>query len=194
MKVGVLDIQGDVTEHLDAVSLASESLGIDVEAVAVRTAKKVLSVRALIIPGGESTTVSYLMSRFGMDDAVLRAAKNIPVFGTCAGMVLICKNVLGLAPGQKTLGLMDATVSRNAWGRQADSFEADIDIPLLGRKPYPGVFIRAPAIEEVSGVCESLSSYAGKTVLARQGNLLASAFHPELTGDLRLHEMFLRMI
>ncbi len=194
MKVGVLDVQGDITEHLVSVEAAAKSLGLDVQAIPVRTIEAISSVSALIIPGGESTTVSMLMENFGLDKAIIKAAKKIPILGTCAGLVLLCKKGDKMKAGQSTLGLMDAAMVRNAWGRQVDSFEADLDIPLLGEDPYPGVFIRAPAIDEVWGGCESLAKYKDKTIFARQGNIIVTAFHPELTDDLRIHKMFLEMI
>jgi pyridoxal 5'-phosphate synthase pdxT subunit len=194
MLIGVLDVQGDVAEHLAAVRRACEARGIKARAEAVRTPDKIRKSRALIIPGGESTTVGQLMVKYGLDEAVREAASGVPVFGTCAGMVMLAKEGGKLKrDGQPLLGLMDAKVIRNAYGRQKDSFEADLDIPAVGGL-FPGVFIRAPAFEKVWGECRSLCEYDGKTVLARQGNLLAAAFHPELTDDVRVHEYFLGMI
>ncbi|MBU0761712.1 MAG: pyridoxal 5'-phosphate synthase glutaminase subunit PdxT [Candidatus Altiarchaeota archaeon] len=194
MKVGVLDVQGDVTEHIVALKRAVSDLGLPYDVCGVKTPKEIGNVSALVIPGGESTTISMLSARYGMDAALLDAAKGMPVFGTCAGLVFLCKEGAKMKNGQKTLGLLDARVVRNAFGRQRDSFETQLNIPVLGNEKYPGVFIRAPAIEKVWGRCKSLCRYGGHVVLARQDNILASAFHPELTQDRRLHEYFLGMI
>ncbi len=194
MKVGVLDVQGDVTEHVLALKAASKSSGIPADVVTVKTPHDVRKLSALVIPGGESTTVSQLMRRFKIDEAISEVASDIPVFGTCAGMVLLSKEGANMKKGQSTLSLMDAKVIRNAFGSQKDSFECELKIPVLGAKEYPAVFIRAPAIEKVWGQCKSLCKLDGRIVFARQDNLLASAFHPELTEDLRVHEYFLGMI
>jgi 5'-phosphate synthase pdxT subunit len=194
MKVGVLDVQGDVTEHVAALRRAAESMGKKLEVAAVKTPKDIRSLCGIVIPGGESTTVSMLMSRYGLDKAVLDMACDIPIFGTCAGLVLLCREGANMMDGQKTLSLMDAKVIRNAFGRQRESFEAELRINELAGGPFPGVFIRAPAIERVWGKCKSMSTYDGKIVLARQDNILACAFHPELTDDTRIHEYFLEMI
>lgn len=190
-----MDVQGDVTEHVLAVGRAASASGIKARAAPVRTPDKILSCDALIIPGGESTTVGMLMEKYGLADAVREAAADKPVFGTCAGMVLLAKDGGSLKrDGQPLLGLMDAKVVRNAYGRQRESFEAELSVKVLGSGKYPGVFIRAPAIERAWGRCRSLCAYGGRIVLAREGNLLASAFHPELTCDTRLHEYFLGMV
>ncbi|MBD3388863.1 MAG: pyridoxal 5'-phosphate synthase glutaminase subunit PdxT [Candidatus Altiarchaeales archaeon] len=194
MKLGVLDVQGDVTEHVRSLEAAVGSLGLDADVVAVRTPGSIGSLSALVIPGGESTTVGKLMREYRLDRAVLEVAESIPIFGTCAGMVLLSREGDNLKEGQSLLGLMDALVLRNAYGRQRESFEAELDIPVLGGGVFPGVFIRAPAFERVWGGCECLCEHGGKVVLARQGDILASAFHPELTCDTRLHEYFLEMI
>lgn len=190
-----MDVQGDVTEHLLAVGRAASALGVKAKTAPVRTPGKILSCDALIIPGGESTTVGMLMEKYALADALREAASNIPLFGTCAGMVLLAKDGGRLKrDGQPLLGLMDAKVVRNAYGRQRESFEAELTVKALGKAKYPGVFIRAPAIEKVWGRCRSLSVHDGRIVLAREGSLLASAFHPELTSDTRLHEYFLEMV
>jgi pyridoxal 5'-phosphate synthase pdxT subunit len=193
-EIGVLDVQGDVSEHVRALRDALHSLKLRHRVSEVNTKKQIQKLSALVIPGGESTTISLLMQRFGLDDAVSEAASSIPIFGTCAGLILLCKTGDGMKKGQKTLSLLDAKVVRNAFGRQKESFEAEIDIPSISGGSYPAVFIRAPAIERVWGGCESLSNFRGKTVLARQKNILGCAFHPELTDDLRIHKYFLEMI
>jgi pyridoxal 5'-phosphate synthase pdxT subunit len=194
MKVGVLDVQGDVKEHVIATRNACRSLGIDAEVLEVRSPKAINAISGLVIPGGESTTVGKLIVKYGMDKAILDVAGDIPIFGTCAGMVLLSKEGARMKDGQPLLGLLDAKVVRNAYGRQCDSFEADLRIPVIGEECFHGVFIRAPALEKVWGRCKCLCKLEGRIVLARQDNLLASAFHPELTDDTRLHEYFLEMI
>ena len=189
-----MDVQGDVSEHVKAVSAAADSLGLKVAVSKVRTPGKLRELSALIIPGGESTTVGRLISAYGLGEAVMDVASDIPVFGTCAGMVLMAKEGGNMKAGQRLLGLMDARVIRNAYGCQRDSFEAELDIKALGGGDFPGVFIRAPAFDSIWDGCESLCEYDGRVVLARQGNLLASSFHPELTDDTRLHEYFLRLV
>jgi len=192
LKVGVLAIQGDVTEHVHALAKVVGSGNV----VRVRSKQDLLGVGGLIIPGGESTTIGKLLVKTGLIDAVKDfARKGRPVWGTCAGMILLAKEggVEVEKTGQPLLGLMDARVSRNAFGRQRESFEAELAVKGFD-SPFHGVFIRAPAIEEVSDGVEVLSEFEGKIVLARQKNLLASAFHPELSGDARVHELFLGMV
>lgn len=172
---------------------AAEALGLDADVVAVRTPEAIAGVSALVLPGGESTTVSRLMHAYGLDKAVKEAAGSTPMLGTCAGMVLLSKEGGNMKDGQRLLELMDAKVIRNAFGRQRESFETDLDIKGFDGL-FHGVFIRAPAIEKIWGRCESLCELDGRIVLARQDNLLASAFHPELTADTRIHEMLLEMI
>jgi len=187
MRVGVLALQGDFAKHIEMLRRCGA------EAAVVRTAQEVESVDALVIPGGESTTVGKLLGRFGVGRAIEeRARKGMPVFGTCTGMILMAKGIEG--SDQPRLGLMDITVRRNAFGRQVDSFEADLRIPELGEEPVRAVFIRAPIVTEIRDGAEALASVDGDVVLVRQGKLLAAAFHPELTDDTRLHRMFLRMI
>ncbi|MFH1403996.1 MAG: pyridoxal 5'-phosphate synthase glutaminase subunit PdxT [Candidatus Altiarchaeota archaeon] len=197
MKVGVLDVQGDVSEHISSLENAVSSLGLKARVCGIKDPGLMRSLSALVIPGGESTTVGMLVKKYGMDDAIRQiAGDGVPILGTCAGLVLLAKegNSQVLKTGQPLLSLMDVKVSRNAFGRQRESFEAELDIPVLGERPYHGVFIRAPAIEMVWGGANALSFYDSKIVMARQDNMLAVSFHPELTGDLRLHEYFLEMM
>jgi 5'-phosphate synthase pdxT subunit len=194
MRVGVLDVQGDVKEHVIALQQAASNLGLNAEVVEVRTPSAIQSLSALVIPGGESTTVGALMAKYGMVQALKDKASEMPIFGTCAGMVLLAKEGGRMKEGQPLLGLLDAKVIRNAYGRQKDSFESELDISVLGKESFHGVFIRAPALQNVWGDCKSLCVHDGRIVLARQDNILASAFHPELTDDTRLHEYFLGMI
>lgn len=190
--VGVLALQGDYAAHLPLIEAAGGVPRL------VRTPDEIALVDALILPGGESTTIGKLMARYGIDTAIRFAHQaGKPIFGTCAGMILMAKRIARgeKRGGQPTLGLMDIGVARNAWGRQVDSFEADIAAPqVAGNEPLRGVFIRAPFVEEAGPRVVILARHDDKMVLVRQGNLLASAFHPELTGDARVHSYFLQMI
>jgi 5'-phosphate synthase pdxT subunit len=188
MKIGVLAAQGAFAEHMKALEK------LDVEAVAVRLPREMEEVAGLIIPGGESTTISRLMSAYDLMKEITGLARDgLPLFGTCAGLILMAREISGNTT--KSLGIMDITVKRNAFGRQVDSFETELAIPVLGKKPFPGVFIRAPKIEECAGGVEVLARLAdGTIVAARQGKLLVTAFHPELTQDLRFHRYFLDII
>lgn len=186
--IGVLALQGDFEKHLEMCAL--------VEGVEARTVKTVADIEAcdgLIIPGGESTTVGKLMERYGIDEAIRkRVGQGMAVFGTCMGMIMLASEIEGSS--QQRLGLIDMTVRRNAFGRQVDSFETDLAVPAIGAKPVRAVFIRAPFITAVRGDAEILATLeTGEIVMVRQGNLLAAAFHPELTGDTRVHEYFAKM-
>lgn len=186
MKVGVLALQGAFREHRKVL----ESLGVEV--VEVRKKEHLDGLAGLIIPGGESTTIGKLLVDFGMlEEIQQKATQGMPIFGTCAGMILLSKNIAGM--DQPSLGLMDMTAKRNAFGRQVDSFECDLQASGFEDKPLRAVFIRAPYIEGVNDEVEVLATYQDKIVLVKQKNLLAAAFHPELTDDYRLHEFFLDM-
>jgi len=191
-RVGVLAMQGAVEAHVKAVEAAGG------EAVPVRTPEQVAACDALILPGGESTTIGKLMARYGVDAAVRDAhAAGKPIYGTCAGMILLARDIVSGAErgGQPTLGLLDVAVARNAFGRQVDSFETDIDAPeVAGGEPVRGVFIRAPYVAEAGPGVDVLARYDDHIVLVRQDNVLASAFHPELTDDDRVHRYFLGML
>jgi len=164
-----------------------------VQATLVRFADELDAVHGLIIPGGESTTVGKLMARYGLDEKITeRAGNGMPIFGTCTGMILLAKNIVDSR--QHRLGLMDSAILRNAFGRQIDSFEADLDISAIGPPAFRAVFIRAPYAVQVNGNIEVLAFYNGKGVLLKQGNLLACAFHPELTEDTRIHEYFVGLV
>jgi 5'-phosphate synthase pdxT subunit len=200
MTVGVLALQGAFIEHEKIL----RRLGVEV--VEVRLPAHLEGLDGLIIPGGESTTIGQVAERWGLLEplrAFARAGR--PVWGTCAGMIMLANDVLDGIPGQPLLGLMDIAVRRNAFGRQVDSFEADLDVPALGEPPFHAVFIRAPIIERVGAGVEVLarveadpgpatgsgaSGEDGTVVAVRQGNLLATAFHPELTDDDRFHQYF----
>jgi 5'-phosphate synthase pdxT subunit len=183
--VGVLALQGDVREHFDALE------GVGAAPVEVRTTAELAAVDALIIPGGESTTIARLLLAFELFEPLCeRIAEGLPVWGTCAGAILLARSSPGL--DRPTLGAMDIVVERNAFGRQLDSFEADLDVAGLAGGPLRAVFIRAPVIREVGPDIEVLARLAdGAIVACREGALIATAFHPELTGDHRFHELFL---
>jgi len=188
--IGVLALQGDFERHLVMLN----SLGhLGVSAIAVKTPAQIELCDGVIIPGGESTTVGKLMVRYGVDEAIRRrAAEGMAVFGTCMGMIVLAKEIEG--SDQFRLGLMDMTVRRNAFGRQVDSFEADLDIASIGEPPIRAVFIRAPFITDLRGSAKAIATLdTGEVVMVRQGNLLAAAFHPELTDDTRVHEYFVSM-
>lgn len=185
MKIGVLAAQGAFIEHVAALER------LNVTASEVRLPGELNGLDGLIIPGGESTTISKLMHDFGLTEKVKALAKEgLPVFGTCAGMILLANKIIG--GSVEPLGLMDITVRRNAFGRQVDSFEVELPIPVLGKKPFPCVFIRAPLIEEVRDGAEVLARLPDERCVAvRQAQFLALSFHPELTTDLRFHQYFL---
>ena len=186
-KIGVLALQGDVIEHVKML----RRLGV--EAIEVRTPEDLAKVDALIIPGGESTTIGKLAVEYGLDEAIpARVRGGMPVYGTCAGMIALSKQASGGEP--PLLRLMNITVRRNAYGRQVDSFETDLEIPAIGGRPVHAVFIRAPEIDAVGPDVQVLASLNGRPVLARQGNMLVSAFHPELTDDDRVHRYFVAML
>ena len=185
--VGVLALQGDVAEHVRAISASGA------RPVAVRRPAELASVDGLIIPGGESTTIWKLAEIFELAGPLReRIAAGMPVFGSCAGMIMLASKLVGSASGQQTFGAIDMTVRRNAFGRQADSFESDIEITGLDGPPFRAVFIRAPWVEEVGPGVEILATEprTGRIVAVRQGPALATSFHPELTKDYRVHAIF----
>ena len=196
--VGVLALQGDVREHLHALE------GLGVRTVAVRRVSELESVDALVIPGGESTTMDKLLHLFDLAEPIrARIAAGLPVFGSCAGMIMLADRVVGGSEGQRTLGGLDITIVRNAFGRQVDSFERDLHIPELrdgATRPVRAVFIRAPWVEQAGPGVQVLASVgdrdgaASHAVVVRQGNLLATAFHPEVGGDNRFHEYFVDIV
>jgi pyridoxal 5'-phosphate synthase pdxT subunit len=186
-RVGVLALQGDVVEHARAL----ERAGADV--AEVRTPDDLERVDALVVPGGESTTVIRLIDRFGLTGPIVeRVRAGMPFWGTCMGMIVAAHDVAGLA--QPALDLLDVTVRRNAFGRQVDSAEIPLAIPALGAEPFPAVFIRAPWIERTGPGVETLAERDGHGVMVRQANVLGTSFHPELTGDDRVHGYFLEMV
>jgi 5'-phosphate synthase pdxT subunit len=188
MRIGVLASQGAFAEHIAMLHQ------LEVEVLPVRLLQELRGLDGLIIPGGESTSISKLMLDYNLISEIRNLAKNgLPIFGTCAGMILLANKISD--SGVEPLRVMDITVRRNAFGRQRDSFETELSIPALGEKLFPGVFIRAPIIEQANSEVEILAKLTdGTSVAARQGKLLVSAFHPELTEDLRLHQYFLDIV
>lgn len=191
MRIGVLALQGDFAEHIAMLRQ------LKVDATEVRLPQQLEGLDGLIMPGGESTTIGKLSEAFGITEPLRKFASKHAVWGTCAGAIFMSKDA---KRDQPLLSIMDITVDRNAFGRQVDSFEADLDIPELQKAtntntPYHAVFIRAPIIRSVSGSARALSSLPdGRIVAAQQGHLLATSFHPELTGDARFHQYFLSLI
>ena len=188
MKIGVLALQGAFAEHIAILSR------LEVDSMPVRLPHQLMGLDGLIIPGGESTTLTRLMHSYDLMSEISTLAENgSPILGTCAGMILLAKEISGSKV--KPLGLMDIRVRRNAFGRQRESFEADLSIVVLGEQPFPGVFIRAPLIEQANSGVETLAKLDNGTIVAaRQDKLLVCAFHPELTDDLRFHRYFLKII
>jgi 5'-phosphate synthase pdxT subunit len=183
MKAGVLALQGDFREHARMLAECGAS------PVLVRTSEDLAGVSCLCIPGGESTTIGKLATRYGLIDPIRdRAGEGMPIFGTCAGMIVLANRVEG---GQPLLSLLDVTVRRNAYGRQVDSFEADVQVPGIG--PVRAVFIRAPQVGDIGPDVEVLAEHGGRPVVVQQRNVVAAAFHPEMAGDPRLHEHLLRL-
>jgi pyridoxal 5'-phosphate synthase pdxT subunit len=187
VKIGVLALQGAFREHLQ--TLAS----IGVEGVPVRLPSDLDGVAGLILPGGESTTMRRLIDRWGLREPLMRlAATGAPIFGTCAGMIVLAREIAGGEP--PILPLLDVTVERNAFGRQLDSFEADLSVPILGDQPVHGVFIRAPIIDRTGPDVDVLARLDdGRIVAVRERNIIAAAFHPELAGETRFHRLIATM-
>jgi len=196
MKIGIIGLQGAVSEHIEATKRAMRKLGIKGEVIWVGRLEQLEGLDGIIIPGGESTTISKLMLTTGLLEKVRqKAANGVPILGTCAGLITLAKrgDEQVVRTKQPLLSLMDISVVRNAFGRQRESFETDLDIPILGKEPLRAVFIRAPAVEEVGENVQVLAKFQDKIVAVKQENIVAVAFHPELTPDTRLHEYFLRM-
>jgi 5'-phosphate synthase pdxT subunit len=189
MKVGVLALQGDVREHL--VSLQS----CGVEAVSVRRASEIDTIDALVLPGGESTTIAQLAEVFDLYDLIKnRIAGGMPVYGSCAGMILLAQEILDAKEGQKSFGGLEITVRRNAFGRQVDSFESDISFADGSQDLVRAVFIRAPWVEKISDGVQVLASVDSHPVAVRSKTAFATSFHPELTGDNRIHKYFIEQV
>jgi 5'-phosphate synthase pdxT subunit len=192
--VGVLALQGDFREHEHALAACGAATR------RIRTVEDLEGIDALVVPGGESTTMSNLALRWGLMEPLRELVRGgLPAYGSCAGMIMLADRIEGGRPDQETIGGLDVTVLRNAFGRQVDSFEADLSIPAFGAAPMHAVFIRAPWVEQAGPEVEVLGSVptgpaAGRIVAVRQGHLLATSFHPELTGDTRVHQYFVEMV
>jgi 5'-phosphate synthase pdxT subunit len=185
--IGVLSLQGDVEEHLAALAACK------IASRRVKTPEDLAKVDGLIVPGGESTTVGEMMNRFGLASPLAKRIKDgMPVWGTCMGMIVMARKIVGSK--QPTLGLLDIEVKRNAFGRQVESAEVPLGIEGIEGPPFPGVFIRAPWIESSWGDAKILASVDGKGVMVREGHLLGTSFHPELTDDGRIHRYFAEMV
>ena len=189
-RVGVLALQGDFREHLAVLN------GLGATAVPVKRPEELASVDGLVIPGGESSVMDKLSRMFGLADPLKQfIAEGHPVYGTCAGLIMLADTVLDAIDGQQTLGGFDLVVRRNAFGSQLDSFETDLDVPVVGSEPVHAVFIRAPIVETVGEKATALASLPdGRVVAVEQGGLLGTSFHPEMTGDTRFHEYFLTKV
>ena len=186
MKIGVLALQGDFREHINILKK------LKITPIEVRTKEELDSVKALILPGGESTTMAKLLKKYLLDKEIKnRYKKGMPLYGTCAGAILLAKEILDSE--QPRLSLIDISIERNAYGRQIDSFEADIVVPN-SKKPFHAIFIRAPKIKEIRNGVKILSKHKNLPVLIRTDKILISTFHPELTDDTRIHKYFLEMI
>lgn len=189
-RVGVLALQGDFREHIAVLR------GLGADAVPVRRPEELEEIGGLVIPGGESSVMDKLSRAFGLAEPLRDAiAGGLPVYGTCAGLIMLADRILDGISGQQTLGGLDVAVRRNAFGSQLDSFETDLDIPALGDEPMHAVFIRAPIVESVGEKATALARVDdGRVVAVEQGNLLGTSFHPEITGDTRFHEYFLKKV
>ena len=188
-RIGVLALQGDVREHLAALAAAGA------DGVRVRRAAELDDVDALVIPGGESTTIGKLLVTFELLEPLRKRVRDgMPAFGSCAGMILLADRVLDGTSDQVGVGGIDMTVRRNAFGRQVDSWEGDLDIEGVAGGPVHGVFIRAPWVEQAGSAVRALAAVGPRIVAVRQGPLLATAFHPELTGDARIHRLFVEIV
>jgi 5'-phosphate synthase pdxT subunit len=195
-RAGVIGLQGAVSEHIDSLSRALRESGERGEALWVRRREDLDRVDCVVLPGGESTTISKLLVKFGLFEALRsRAEEGMPVLGTCAGMIVMCEEGGEQVErtGTKLMGLLTAEVDRNAFGRQRESFEADLDVEGMG-DPLHAVFIRAPAIVRYWGECKPLARWGDKVVMVKQDHLMAVSFHPELTEDLRVHQMLLDQV
>ncbi len=195
LRIGILAYQGGIYEHEYMLRRAFTELGVNGDVILVKKPSQLREIDGVIIPGGESTTIGRLAERFGVLDLLGDLIREgLPAFGTCAGAIMMAKKVRDSAIGeiqQPVLGVMDVEIVRNYYGRQRESFEIDLSIPALGEEPFRGVFIRAPAIVKLWNGAVSLAKLEDVTVLARQKNILASTFHPELSGDTRLHKLFI---
>jgi 5'-phosphate synthase pdxT subunit len=196
--IGVLGFQGDIEEHVSATRVALRELDLKGKVTIVKNVEELKLIDGLIIPGGESTVMGRL-ANFNRTIEIIsaRARAGLPIFGTCSGLIMLARKVYDKVVGetdQPVLGILDATVERNAFGRQRESFESDLDIPILGKEKFRGIFIRAPVVKEVGPEVEVLSKLNESIVAVQQGTVLGTAFHPELTTDTRVHRYFIEMV
>lgn len=199
IKIGVLSIQGDIEENIQACKESLNETGITGEVIEVKNYEEILDVDGLIIPGGESTVISIMMSlnQSNWEKLKQKISEGLPVLGTCAGMIILAKRVLDKTIGetqQKLLKSLDVTIERNAFGRQHESFETDLNIPIIGERPFKAVFIRGPIVKETGKDVQILSKYNDKIVAVQQNNIIGTSFHPELAEDNRFYSHFIRMI
>jgi len=198
VQIGILAIQGDVEENLSATNLALSELGIKERAVPVKYVNEIAGIDGLILPGGESTVIGTLSKLSGAAQLIRdRIGDDMPVMGTCAGMIMLAKRAYDKVVGetkQQLLNMLDITVERNAFGRQNDSFEAELEIPLIGSERFNGVFIRSPVVTEMKNGVDAIATLNNKIVAIKQGNVIGTSFHPELANDTRLHKYFAQLV
>ena len=198
VQIGILAIQGDIEENLSATNLALSELGIKGNATAVKYANEIANVDGLILPGGESTVIGTLAKLSGTTQSIKdRINDGMPVMGTCAGMIMLAKRAYDKVVGetkQQLLNVLDITVERNAFGRQDNSFEAELEIPLIGDRSFNGVFIRAPVVTEMKNGVDAIATLNNKIVAVKHGNVIGTSFHPELSNDTRLHRYFTQLV
>ncbi len=196
LRIGVLALQGDFEAHIKALQRAAVQLGLEIEAKAVRLPRQLEELDGIIIPGGESTTIGKMIVLYGFEEALQQKIREgFPVWGTCAGLILLARETDNALAGQPLLASMHIRVRRNAFGSQRESFETDLSVPVLGEAPFHAFFIRGPVIEAVGPEVEILATLDDGTIVAvREGTLLGTAFHPEVAGDPRFHHYFLRIV
>jgi pyridoxal 5'-phosphate synthase pdxT subunit len=196
LRIGVLALQGDFEAHIKALQRAAAQLGLEIEAKAIRLPKQLEELDGIIIPGGESTTIGKMIVLYGFEEVLQQKIREgFPVWGTCAGLILLARETDNALAGQPLLASMHIRVRRNAFGSQRESFETDLSVPVLGEAPFHAFFIRGPAIEAVGPEVETLATLDDGTIVAvREGALLGTAFHPEVSGDPRFHNYFLRIV
>jgi len=196
LRIGILGLQGDFEAHLRALQTAAGTVNLDVEGVVVKLPHHLNDLDGIILPGGESTTIGKLMVLYDLQKPLQQLiSQGVPVWGTCAGLILLARETDNALAGQPLLASMDIRVCRNAFGSQRESFETDLTVPELGEAPFHAFFIRGPSVEEVGPEVKVLATLGDGTIVAvRQGSLLGTAFHPEVTGDARFHDYFLRLV
>jgi 5'-phosphate synthase pdxT subunit len=196
LRIGVLGLQGDFEAHLKALQRAAEALDLDVEGVVVKLPQHLSELDGIILPGGESTTIGKLMELYGLKEPLQQMiSQGVPMWGTCAGLILLARETDNALAGQPLLASLDIRVCRNAFGSQRESFETNLSVPELGEAPFHAFFIRGPSIAEVGPEVKVLATLDDGTIVAvRQGSLLGTAFHPEVAGDVRFHDYFLRLV